>query len=406
MTQERGLVSDENVLVGRLSGESKNCEATEAQPRKSCFSNQIILILQLSSYAIIGTTLRIFLARIFGANCESLSKNYLDPISLCITSSKSALFIDFPANMLGSLFMGMMIPQEKGMSTFPWLKSTHSFQHNVNMKTALQTAFCGSLTTFASWNSQMVEMMTGFGIDGTYIAQAITGYIIGVICSISCFQLGRHISKGLYFIRNGSSNTDNDDHDYEVETNIPQNQEENGVFSFIDFVVHGSFTPILIAIILFASFFLSDFLIDKDSDDTFNRQIWINIILSPFGTLLRWKLSTLNGKFFQTRSDLLRLFPHGTFIANMFGCFISIVISGVIVRLTQTRNNDITTLVLWLGVIKTGFAGNLSTVSSFIKELVLLSEQKHLSSAYFYGFTSILGGCMIGLIFYSAIIKI
>lgn len=405
MTQERGLVSDEDVMVGRLSGESKNCEATEAEPRKSCSSNQILLILQLSSYAIIGTTLRIFLARIFGANCESLAKNYLDPVSLCITSSKSALFIDLPANMLGSLFMGMMIPQENGMVTFPWLKSSHSFQQNINMKTALQTAFCGSLTTFASWNSQMVEMMTGFGIDSIYIAQAFTGYIIGVICSVSSFQLGRHISKGLYFIRNGSSNADNDD-DYEVETDIPQNQEENGVFSFTDFVVHGSFTPVIIAIILFASFFLSDSLIDKDSDDTFNRQIWINIILSPFGTLARWKLSTLNGKFFQTRSDLLRLFPHGTLIANMFGCFISIVISGVIVRLTQTRNNDITTLVLWLGGIKTGFAGNLSTVSSFIKELVLLSEQKHLSSAYFYGFTSILGGCIIGLIFYSAIIKI
>jgi hypothetical protein len=88
--------------------------------------------------------------------------------------------------------------------TMPWLNSHHPMQSNHIFHVALQTAFCGSLTTFASWNSQMVIMLLGAGSDkgSSKVGQALMGYLLGIICSLSSFQFGRHLGR-LFHLRGG-----------------------------------------------------------------------------------------------------------------------------------------------------------------------------------------------------------
>jgi len=71
----------------------------------------------------VGTLLRIAIGALFSicdddddaevaANTSSSSSNmiqYVIPAGVCVTSNDSALFVDLPANMLGSFVMGMIL---------------------------------------------------------------------------------------------------------------------------------------------------------------------------------------------------------------------------------------------------------------------------------------------------------
>lgn len=72
-------------------------------------------VLYISTFAIIGTVLRSYIGRFFGLDCirdeldDDTHTDFLTPLSrhICITSDGKtqrggAIFIDLPANMLGS----------------------------------------------------------------------------------------------------------------------------------------------------------------------------------------------------------------------------------------------------------------------------------------------------------------
>jgi len=50
--------------------------------------------------------------------------------------------------------------------------------------------------------------------------------------------------------------------------------------------------------------------------------------------------------------------------------------------------------------VKSGFAGNLSTVSSFVKEIIILSEKNEVGAAYLYATGSAIICCLVGLLVY------
>ena len=398
-------------------------------------SGRIAVILYLSAFAIIGSSLRTYLGRIFGYDCEFPPEqwDYLHPLSTCLTATGlteqngGALFIDLPANMLGSLLMGVMTPVDKNIPVLPWLLPDHRLQNYDVIHLSLRTALCGSLTTFASWNTQMIVMMAGHEtVNGSpQIVQAIFGYIIGLNCAVASFQVGRHLGKGLYSLRKRSSSSsggeedDRNNRNYnsadntDVESQSTASTKMKGypfrrrrgrrrptsqvIRDFVDVLVHGKYSPFVFASLLLALFFIGDFKMDS----SFHKKLWMSAIFSPFGTVLRWQLSLLNGIWFRD-SKLLKYFPFGTFFANISGCTISILAASVMIRLDgRSESAD-----LWLYAIKIGFAGNLSTVSTFAKEIVLLSEKNRIGPAYFYAIVSMATCCLVGIILYVSIIKL
>ena len=421
--------------------------------RTTCIlSQETMLILYLSSFAIIGSTIRLYLARIFGLDCSSPppQQDYIYILSMCLTStgtgtgltSQGAIFIDLPANMLGSLLMGLMIPSssdgEKHIPTMPWLKPNHILQSNTRMHVALQTALCGSLTTFASWNSQMVVMLVGYESD-TRVVQALAGYLFGVICSISSFQFGRHLAKILFHWRGGrksgegastgnenenGNGVDSEEEGRETrslptlemggETNISQeeeldiDQEQSSCFQKMtgqcDIVFNGTYSPLVFATMLMLFFLIGDF----EMNNHFHKQLWVSALLSPPGTLLRWKLSKFNAKWFQnSRRHQWRYIPFGTLLANVIGAMISIACAAVVTKLNGYGSSMTATasVVLWLGGIKSGFAGTLSTISSFVKEVVILSEKNEVGAAHLYATGSVVICCLVGLLVYIPIVN-
>ena len=396
---------------------------TEDETPTRWLSRHSVLCLYLAAFAIIGSSLRIYLGRIFGYDCEFPPEqtDYLSPLSTCVTATGlteqrgGALFTDLPANMLGSLLMGILTPVDKDMPVLPWLKADHRLQDSTALHISLRVAFCGSLTTFASWNTQMVVMMVGHEIPlGPQVVQGIVGYLIGLACAVSSFHGGRHFGKAMYSFRD-KSGTDEESNDTNSETEASASDSRMVVFpkfwrkrngqkrsfcqlllDLVNVLVHGKYSPFILVSILLALFFVGDYKMNS----SFHKKVLVSSLLAPPGTLLRWKLSLLNGKWFRD-SDRLRYFPFGTFLANILGSIISLTSAALLFRLDGSS----TAATLWLSGLKVGFAGNLSTVSSFAKEIVLLSEKNNIGPAYLYASASIVTCCLLGLCIYLPMVK-
>mmetsp|Transcript_14916 Transcript_14916/g.22355 ORF Transcript_14916/g.22355 Transcript_14916/m.22355 type:complete len:510 (-) Transcript_14916:61-1590(-) len=400
----------------------------DKKPSSCVSSDHISTILYLSVFAIIGSSLRSYFGRIFGLDCEfPLSEaDYLAPLSSCITATGlteqrgGALFIDLPTNMIGSFLMGLLTPADKNAPVISWLKADHHLQKNETVHLSLRTGLCGSLTTFASWNTQMIVMISGRqGVLGPQVAPAIFGYILGVVCAVGSFKFGRHLGKVLYSWRDIPSSSIVIDKDEEsagdcqtVDTNSNSMiQSTNGrknkrysapgkrkgvkrpICDIVDVIVHGKFSPIIFVAMLFTLFFIGDLRMNS----SFHKDMWVIAIFAPFGTVLRWKMALMNGKWCKD-SEFLKYFPFGTLFANVLACIISATAVAFSSRLDSDGSAVIATVILT--GLKSGFAGNLSTVSSFAKEIVLLSEKRNLGPAYFYTVISVLSSCLFSLSFY------
>jgi len=411
-------------------------------------------------YSVFGTTCRVFLGRIFGKDCENPDtiNDFISHIYLCVTASGKtnqrggALFLDLPANILGSFIMGILTPLNKDIPAIPWLKASHWRQTNIGIHLALRTAFCGSLTTFASWNTQMVVMMYGYDTElGPQIAPALFGYIIGLMCAISSYLFGRHVAHWLTSWIN--PHILSDDHDFrqnpsffdvendaininsqgknffessprnrpriwdrELENSpmsnitsspgnmrrmysangcllpnfveLPQLNEdrtfplkENIILCF-NMLLFGRLSPLFFFIVLMSLYIIGD-VVFKNS---FYREMWMISLFSPLGMFIRWHFSSWNGKFFQ-KSDRWKWVPIGTLVANILGSFISIVITAIVTNRNNEKDNiaDIHT-----GII-TGLCGSLSSVSTYVKEIVHFCETyQGFAKGYYYAFGTIL----------------
>uniref|UniRef100_A0A7S1BZG2 Fluoride ion transporter CrcB n=2 Tax=Corethron hystrix TaxID=216773 RepID=A0A7S1BZG2_9STRA len=172
--------------------------------------------LYICLFALPGNLLRILLGQWFGAACEaasydggnSTSASFGNPdVFPCVTSAGSALFLDLPANMLGSLLMGLLLGSRSlhgAAIDLPLAVASRrgGLQSRTDLHLGLRTGLCGSLTTFSGWNAQMVLLMVG--ADGeTGIHDAIFGYLIGLTAALASFAAGEHAATAIFRWRNG-----------------------------------------------------------------------------------------------------------------------------------------------------------------------------------------------------------
>eukprot|EP00751_Fragilariopsis_kerguelensis_P017622 CAMPEP_0170837686 /NCGR_PEP_ID=MMETSP0734-20130129/2889_1 /TAXON_ID=186038 /ORGANISM="Fragilariopsis kerguelensis, Strain L26-C5" /LENGTH=870 /DNA_ID=CAMNT_0011204869 /DNA_START=105 /DNA_END=2714 /DNA_ORIENTATION=+ len=168
----------------------------------------------LSIAAIIGTLLRLILAQLFGQACSNPgSIGYIkDSSVLCVTSNgettqnEGIIFADLPANLLGSFIMGLLQDGNSlGLAInmpIAFVKPTNIFQSYDIWHLALRTGFCGSLTTFSAWNSEMVVLLVGnheaMPNRESMIWKALFGYIIGMETAIGSYVFGRTVAWWLH----------------------------------------------------------------------------------------------------------------------------------------------------------------------------------------------------------------
>jgi len=468
-------------------------ENTIFNPRKK----YAITVMQMTIFAVLGTILRIIMAQLFGEECKNPGTvGWLkgeEP--LCVTADGETsieggiIFADLPANLLGSFIMGLM--QTTDTMNFPksfpiaWLSENHPFQSENSIHLAVRTGFCGSLTTFSSWNSEMIVMMLGeMSNSKSLFFRGLLGYLIGVETSLASFILGKNIAMyihshvnpalateteetkkkqehGVYinkqlpdFERRFLSGFDMKEHNQHINLRSSKHLEKWRLSTQKNRMVVDDLLPLLIEIeyqalvsgqkldkdilnhaieagwdvkalyewvvlrsaldlgeslkpspslwlvsttlTFFAMTILLIFgLIYLNSEDSYTityRTMIYAACFAPSGALLRWKLSSLNGGL-----PNYPWFPFGTFLANFIGSIVSVTMIGLEFRFNGT--ND-----FWvigsIRAIKIGFAGCLSTVSTFIAEVATFLKSPHPLKAYVYIFVSLICCGSIGAVCY------
>lgn len=393
-------------------------------------------IFYISISAILGSVFRVYMARIFGFDCEyKYFNDFFIPLTsnICVTNdgrseqTGGALFIDFPSNVFGSFLMGMITPPvNKRRARLPWLHRDHPLQRDEVFHASLGTGFCGCLTTFASWNTQMVVMLDGTHCElGSQVVTVLFGYLIGLMGAAYGFQLGRQCGLWMYNYRHRqddevSSRGESGDMDESCVSeshasfqNVVELSDEGVELVDDDNVTlqpvpsHLHKVPLfLTAVALLIAFIIGDLV----NGIEFYKGMTLLWILSPVGSLLRWRLSNLNlnkrGRIFTNSPEWI---PWGTFVANVLASIISACMEGLNNRhfsgANPTLKNQWVDAMLF--ALKTGVAGSLSTVSTMVKESVLLSED-HPGKAlgHYYSTLTCVSGCLLGLLVYVTTIRI
>jgi fluoride ion exporter CrcB/FEX len=356
-------------------------------------------VLYLSFFSIYGITIRSFLGRIFGGDCDATTPidDWLTPFSsrICVTASGKtaqhggALFIDLPANMFGCFIMGFLTGHHKDWPTLPWLEHDHPLQYDEGLHLGLKTALCGTITTLSSWNGQMVLMMDGTGtVLGSQVVAALFGYVIGLQISISSFRAGRTLASWCHLKANP--------HIFDVDLTPPDNDRDKSLRSHHHLIAR--VIPSIVASVLFVLYVLGD----VHWNILYYRKLWIACLVGPLGTLMRWKFGTLNGEL---ESNNWQWFPIGTFASNVIASVTACLINAIFTDMNSHEDWSLAYDIL--AAARLGFAGSLSTVSSMVKEVVEISEKNpyHDKRAFIYSYGTLVTCCLLGLLVYSPMVR-
>lgn len=285
--------------------------------------------------------------------------------------------------------MGFLTGHAKDWPALPFLKYDHPLQFEDGLHLGLRTALCGSITTFSSWNAQMVLMMDGTGtVLGSQLVAAIFGYVIGLQVAVASFRAGRTVASWFHLEVNPHVFEADVDMDIGDDDEKPKLKKRHQMTARI--------FPSMLAIVIFVLYLLGDFWWKIN----YYRTLWLSCLWGPFGTFLRWKLATLNGKL---RIENWQWFPIGTFSSNIFASVVSCLINALFTApmVEKSLAHDM------LVGIKLGFAGCLSTVSSMVKEMVEITDKNpHFDKkSFIYSYGTLISCCFIGLLVYCPIVR-
>ena len=416
------------------SNQNNNDEAETANDKLPPSTMQYVLY--ISVFAVLGSCLRVYLGRLLGEDCEFEHEiDVLMPFYVCVTASGrteqtgGALFYDLPANLLGSFIMGLLTPKLPNVDKLPFLGKDHPLQNDLTYYTGIGTGLCGSLTTFSAWNTQMIVMMDGNYCElGSQVVAALFGYILGLLGSIQSFHFGRAIAAwychnkrkvnndppennnangGIVTAPTQDADDDDDDdeppfHPIEDDNNNNANNtslSSASIVASLDSCCLPAYViktiPFVLVLVVIV-FYVIGFVVEGIH---FYRIMIAKSFTAPIGALLRWKLSSYNSS--QPFGEKWSWLPAGTLFANLLASLVSIL---CLVFQYRFHNQDDVWVETLLFSIRVGFTGCLSTVSTFIKEIVLLSEKyPYHAKPHIYGAGTIFLSIIICLPLYSII---
>jgi fluoride ion exporter CrcB/FEX len=235
--------------------------------------------------------------------------------------------------------------------------------------------------------------------------------MLGMMGAVSSFQFGRQVASWM----NARKNPESKDSVDEKRPETPMTSASQTITTASQNISSRSelerrkprivFRP-MYSIFLVVGALMSLYIVgDAVHGIQFYKNMTMMALIAPFGALIRWKMAMWNSPRYRCPSCLQWL-PWGTLSANLTGATISIVCTSILDRYGSHPSVDHPWTEAAFFAVTVGFAGSLSTVSSMVKEIVLLSEQYpgH-AKPHFYGLVTILGGMLVGLVFYTAIVR-
>lgn len=270
------------------------------------------------------------------------------------------------ANFAGSLIMGLLAQNLNFFGDVLDDKIPHRRGYKnvgeVMLYTALSTGLCGSITSFSSFELELFEVSVldawNFPNGGYGVMSWLNYCIVTLAVSITGYKIGIHITKAFL-----------------GDWVFPLAKYERIIEITLSVVgLCGWIVSLVLAIV---------------KPTTYGEwRYWsLSCVFAPFGVILRYWLS----KLFNTKFKTFKL---GTFLANMLGTIV------IAVLLLFQRGNSINygklvtskTSCHVLSALQNGFCGNLTTISSFVAELMLSPKLLH---AYIYGSVTVIAGYAI-----------
>jgi fluoride ion exporter CrcB/FEX len=163
--------------------------------------------------------------------------------------------------------------------------------------------------------------------------------------------------------------------------------------------------PFAVAMVVATQFILLVSVLVLTGEDRYTvtyRKMMYSLVFAPIGAIVRWKLADINGKLTVPGWGW---FPTGTFAANMLGSIVSAAVVAYEYRYDYVLGYSNT---FWLDgtltALRVGFAGSLTTVSTFVAEVngFMARRTEH---AYPYMIITLGTACLLGSLVYGLIIQ-
>lgn len=247
-------------------------------------------------------------------------------------------------------------------------------------------------------------MMDGSGTElGSQVAPAFFGYLLGICCSVTSFIVGRHVHDWLKDSRSPVTELGTSGHVIqEASIHSTASNASRAAYCFWRqaVVILGiDVAPFLIFVGLAVAFGVADGVLGIP----FYRRMWMIILISPFGALLRWRMSRWNN--LKPGGKRLAWIPWGTFLANVIAAIISVMAEALEARHNPKDHVNYIWYSSALIAVEAGFAGSLSTVSTLVKEMFVLAS-KNPSRAYIYFLFTVLCSMLLSLAVYIPMMRI
>jgi CrcB protein len=314
--------------------------------------NFAVAYISIAVWAIIGALTRYGLEELF------------DPVLHTVAPSQSkgtvsALFRDIPANALGSFIMGLLCGAEKQLAP-----------HRTWLFVGATSGFCGSCTTFSSWMAASGYTMWGPPtVTIQTVLQGAMSLFLGFAVAWSSLACGWRLTETIL------SSKCIADHERMLCDRAPNPR-----------------SVLSVGLALWAALEVGCGVGYVFATDPNVRMLMIAVVWAPVGAWIRYLLSQYNPRF--------PTFPVFTLLVNAVATAITCI---CIILLwsdaaTVAIVTDATARIL-LQAVQLSFCGNLSTVSTLVKEVRLLDRQGMRPAAVYSFVTLLVGQLICALIF-------
>lgn len=305
---------------------------------------------------------------VLGILIRSGLESLLGPQIGHVTDHNGALFVDLPANMVGSFIAGWThIVVKDRISSF-----------SSPLAVGLSTGLCGSITTFASWNQRMLSILG----QGLWL-RAISGYLVGLELCYMSLLVGIDSARGCIILFD----------------RYKESYEKLGKPFPLSFLPGHKDREWRSLLVVFSTsvilFFGGAAGTAADTQCLKRRRVWLALLSGPFGSWIRWFFSQYNGGGIGAKQRFSWV-PLGTLGVNLVASMVEASLSTLNVAVDTMASS------LIVGGMQLGLLGCMSTVSTLMVEIYnLYRGNSDRWRAYVYPLLTVVLTCVSGILIYN-----